>query len=144
MKPKAIQAVEEQKSAGSVCVFATQHGCCLQDYTQCFQSVAVFNQKWYSQLNAILNLIRTLFVTFALGFAMIIFNKDAQRLVLRPIERMLRKVKEVSENPLSGRANSKIKVSRRPHLDGSFLGRRAGSRSPLTRVPLCGERKEPP
>lgn len=81
----------------------------LQD-TSCVESAAVFNQRWYSQLNAILNIIRTLFVAFALGFAMITFNRDAQRLVLRPIERMLHKVKEVSENPLAGRANSKIKV----------------------------------
>ncbi len=82
-----------------------------QDYAQCFASTAVFNAHWYSQFNAILNIVRTLFVSFALGFAMIIFNKDAQRLVLRPIERMLRKVKEVSENPLAGSAiHSKLKV----------------------------------
>ena len=83
----------------------------MQVYAQCFVSIAVFNIRWNSQFNAILNIVRTLFVTFALGFAMITFNKDAQRLVLRPIERMLRKVKDVSENPLAGRGNSKIKVS---------------------------------
>ena len=83
----------------------------MQDYAQCFTSTAVFNAHWYSQLNGVLNIVRTLFVTFALGFAMIIFNKDAQRLVLRPIERMLRKVKEVSENPLAGsKIHSKMKV----------------------------------
>lgn len=82
----------------------------LQALGTCYESIAVFDQRWYSQLNAVLNIIRTLFVTFALGFAMITFNKDAQRLVLRPIERMLRKVKEVSENPLAGRATSKIKA----------------------------------
>ena len=83
----------------------------MQVYAQCFVSIAVFNIRWNSQFNAILNIVRTLFVTFALGFAMITFNKDAQRLVLRPIERMLRKVKDVSENPLAGRGNSKIKAS---------------------------------
>ena len=83
----------------------------MQVYAQCFVSIAVFNIRWNSQFNAVLNIVRTLFVTFALGFAMITFNKDAQRLVLRPIERMLRKVKDVSENPLAGRGNSKIKVS---------------------------------
>ena len=85
-----------------------------QDYSQCYQSTAVFNAHWYSQFNGILNIVRTLFVTFALGFAMIIFNKDAQRLVLRPIERMLRKVKEVSENPLAGsKIHSRLKVKAR-------------------------------
>jgi len=64
----------------------------LQEYAQCLVSTAVFNIRWYSQFNAILNIVRTLFITFALGFAMITFSKDAQRLVLRPIERMLRKV----------------------------------------------------
>lgn len=83
----------------------------MQDYAQCFISTSVFQIRWFSQFSAILNIVRTIFVTFALGFAMIIFNKDAQRLVLRPIERMLRKVKEVSENPLVGsRVNSKMQV----------------------------------
>lgn len=83
----------------------------LQDFVNCYISESVFDIKWYSQFNSILNIVRTLFITFALGFAMIIFNKDAQRLVLRPIERMLRKVKEVSENPLAGLQASRIKVS---------------------------------
>ena len=83
----------------------------LQDFGNCYISISVFDITWYSKFNSTLNLIRTLFITFALGFAMIIFNKDAQRLVLRPIERMLRKVKEVSENPLVGRQASRIKVT---------------------------------
>lgn len=82
----------------------------------CLDSVAVFDQRWYSQLSAVLNIIRTAFVAFALGFAMIVFNRDAQRLVLRPIERMLWRVKEVSENPLAVRANQKIKVRQRQSL----------------------------
>lgn len=82
----------------------------VQDYASCFISISVFDVTWYSQFNAILNIVRTIFITFALGFAMIVFNKDAQRLVLRPIERMLRKVKDVSENPLAGRQASRIKV----------------------------------
>ena len=85
----------------------------VQDYASCFISISVFDVTWYSQFNAILNIVRTIFITFALGFAMIVFNKDAQRLVLRPIERMLRKVKDVSENPLAGRQASRIKVWRR-------------------------------
>ena len=89
------------------CVYSL---CCVQDYAHCLVSIAVFNIKWSSQFNAILNLVRTSFIVFALGYGVIVLNKDANRLVLRPIERMLRKVKDVSENPLAGRANSRIKV----------------------------------
>jgi hypothetical protein len=80
-----------------------------QNYAQCFGSTAVFNIRWYSQFNAILNIVRTLFITFALGFAMITFSKDAQRLVLRPIERMLRKV-SVPDVP-SGSAPSRDRTN---------------------------------
>ena len=39
-----------------------------------------------------LNLFRSLFVIVALGCGAVLFNNDSNRLVLRPIERMLRKV----------------------------------------------------
>ena len=39
-----------------------------------------------------LNLVRSTFVIVALGCGAVLFNNDSNRLVLRPIERMLRKV----------------------------------------------------
>jgi hypothetical protein len=57
--------------------------------------------KWYSQFNALLNMLRTLFIVFILAVGVFVFNRDASNLVLVPIERMLKRVKDVSENPLA-------------------------------------------
>jgi len=52
----------------------------------------VFDVRWNSRFGAALNLFRSLFVIVALGCGAVLFNNDSNRLVLRPIERMLRKV----------------------------------------------------
>ena len=54
--------------------------------------VAVFDQKWYVQFTAILNIVRMVFICLVLALGVYMINQDAVRLVLRPIERMLRKV----------------------------------------------------
>ena len=54
-----------------------------------------------SQLQAVLNMLRTVFVCIVLGMGAMLFSKDANDLVLKPIERMVKKVREVSENPLT-------------------------------------------
>ena len=53
--------------------------------------------KWNSQFNAVLNIMRTLFIVVALAAATLLFNRDSDRLVLRPIERMIKK----ASKPLS-------------------------------------------
>ena len=52
----------------------------------------MFDVRWNSRFGAALNLFRSLFVIVALGCGAVLFNNDSNRLVLRPIERMLRKV----------------------------------------------------
>jgi hypothetical protein len=76
-------------------------GCWTGDWGACYQSVAVLDLKWYSQFNALLNMLRTLFICAILAVGVFVFNRDASKLVLQPIERMLKKVKDVSENPLA-------------------------------------------
>ena len=63
--------------------------------------MAVMDVKWYSQFNSLLNMLRTIFICAILAAGVFVFNRDASRLVLEPIERMLKKVKDVSENPLA-------------------------------------------
>ena len=77
--------------------------CGTVDWEQCAQSVAVMDVKWYSQFNSLLNMLRTIFICAVLAAGVFVFNRDASRLVLEPIERMLKKVKDVSENPLAMR-----------------------------------------
>ena len=64
-------------------------------------SFAFFDVRYSSQLQAVLNLLRTVFVCIVLGMGAMMFSKDANNLVLKPIERMVKKVREVSENPLT-------------------------------------------
>ena len=58
-------------------------------YAGVYGAVAV-DWKWYSQLTALLNILRTLFICGAIYAGTVTFNHDASRLVLQPIERMLK------------------------------------------------------
>mmetsp|Transcript_67151 Transcript_67151/g.212609 ORF Transcript_67151/g.212609 Transcript_67151/m.212609 type:complete len:594 (-) Transcript_67151:201-1982(-) len=59
------------------------------------------NLRWESEKQAVLNFCRTIFICIILGAGAMLFSKDANNLVLLPIERMMKKVKDVSENPLN-------------------------------------------
>jgi len=62
---------------------------------------AVFDLRADTKLNSILGISRTIFVTLVLTAAALFFSKDANDLVLSPIENMLVKVKRIAENPLA-------------------------------------------
>ena len=62
---------------------------------------AVFDLRADTHLNSILGISRTIFVTLVLTAAALFFSKDANDLVLSPIENMLIKVKRIAENPLA-------------------------------------------
>lgn len=53
-----------------------------------------------TELNAILSIVRTVFVSIVLSTAAILFSSDVENLVLIPIENMMKKVKRIAENPL--------------------------------------------
>ena len=60
----------------------------------------VVNTTTDNRLNAVLSIVRTIFVSILLGGASMLFSKDVEEIVLSPIESMLSKVKRISENPL--------------------------------------------
>lgn len=62
--------------------------------------LAVFDISKDFDLNSYLNIGRTVFVCIILSASAIFFSKDANELVLDPIENMLKKVKRIAENPL--------------------------------------------
>ena len=70
-------------------------------------SMVYFDTQWESQLQAILNIMRTLFICIILLVGAMSFSKDANQLVLIPIERMIKKVRLLADNPLAG---SKMKT----------------------------------
>lgn len=61
----------------------------------------VYSIKHQVQLDSIINIARTFFIVIILSFSSHLFTKDAQVLVLDPLERMIEKVKIISQNPMS-------------------------------------------
>lgn len=69
--------------------------------TNDFEFVCIYSTVMYNKVEALINLARTTVVTVTLALSSIFFIKDANRLVLNPIDRMLKKVKYISQNPLA-------------------------------------------
>jgi class 3 adenylate cyclase len=65
-----------------------------------YKSVAIFDLRKETRLQAGLNIIRTIFVCVILAVFSLQFSGDANRLVLGPIENMMAKVKKIAVNPL--------------------------------------------
>lgn len=53
---------------------------------------------------AILNIMRSLFLLMLFGLGAYFLNHDTRRLVLKPIERMVQRLQDMAENPLKVRA----------------------------------------
>lgn len=53
-----------------------------------------------TKLNAGLSIGRTFFVCFVLAAGALLFSKDANELVIAPIEAMIQKVNRIAKNPL--------------------------------------------
>ena len=52
-------------------------------------------------MQSLINIIRTIFLCIVLGVSSVYFTKDAQDMVLDPLERMIEKVKVIASNPMS-------------------------------------------
>jgi hypothetical protein len=58
-----------------------------------------------SMTQALLSISQTVFICLILGLGAMLFSRDAHNLVLLPIERMIKKVRDMSENPLQKQGN---------------------------------------
>jgi hypothetical protein len=83
-------------------------------------SAAVFERRWPCALQGVLNLCRTAFLCTILGVGAVYFSKDANRMVLQPIKRMVAKVEEIANNPLKGLADAAAhaEADAAPHAAG--------------------------
>jgi len=61
----------------------------------------MYSKKSFSRTEALINICRTSFICVILSVAAITFTKDAQVMVLDPLERMIEKVKLIAQNPLA-------------------------------------------
>ena len=61
---------------------------------------AIFDLRWSTKISSALSVGRTLFIWFVLATGALWFNKDANELVIVPIENMIEKVNRIAKNPL--------------------------------------------
>jgi len=103
---------------------------------------AVYNNETYarfditelSELEAVLNIMRTIFVCIILGFGALLFSRDANKLVLAPIERIFGKVRLMSDNPMvsfvAKQASKEIRKKRRRRFSDSITELMTGKELP--------------
>merc|ERR1719456_795989 len=65
------------------------------------QFTFAFDLRPLVRIESVLNIFNTLFVCVVLGSGALLFSKDANALVLNPIERMIGKMEKIRENPLA-------------------------------------------
>ena len=70
-------------------------------------STVKINQRWSNQMQGILNMLQTVFICIVLAGGAMMFSKDANDLVLRPIERMVKRFQDMADNPLAKRQKVK-------------------------------------
>lgn len=83
MDPDDLRNVE--KELATIAMLADE-----PDYL--YKSVAVYDLRYETRLQAGLNMLRTVFVCVVLAVSSILFSNDATKLVLGPIENMITKV----------------------------------------------------
>jgi len=66
-----------------------------------FVFMFIFDRRSGSRMEAALNTGQTIFICLLLGVGAMTFSKDANKLVLAPIERMIQKLDTIRENPMS-------------------------------------------
>jgi class 3 adenylate cyclase len=68
--------------------------------------IAIFDNTSSSRLASILNIIKTIFICMVLSGGAICFNKDTSEMVLEPIESMIKKIEDISKNPIEAMQNN--------------------------------------
>ncbi|OMJ77930.1 hypothetical protein SteCoe_22364 [Stentor coeruleus] len=63
--------------------------------------VSIFDLRYDVKLTALLNVCRTIFICIVLMLGSIYFSKDSEDLVIKPIEKMIEKVKIIAKNPIA-------------------------------------------
>lgn len=80
-------------------------------WDECFISKAWVDIKWTVRMQALLDIGRVTFILTVLSLGALLFIRDTDEMVLQPIERMVDRVKLVSENPLALQNAANISLS---------------------------------
>jgi class 3 adenylate cyclase len=63
--------------------------------------VVIFDLRYDSRFGSLLNMMETIYICIALTLGAIYFSKDSEDLVIKPIEKMIEKVKLIAKNPIA-------------------------------------------
>jgi class 3 adenylate cyclase len=83
--------------------------------------IGYFDNSKTTKLNGILGIFRTLLVCLALSISTYFLSRDAEKLVINPIEGMISKVDRISENPLEAAAVEEKRIYEREELKQSAI-----------------------
>jgi class 3 adenylate cyclase len=70
-------------------------------YTSTGEFISIFDTRFDARLTSLLNIIRTIFICIILTLGSIYFSKDSDTLVIKPIGKMIEKVKIIAKNPIA-------------------------------------------
>ena len=65
-----------------------------------YLSIAIFNIKSQTTLQAGMNMLKTFFICLVLSIGSVYFSKDTNQMVLEPLENMIQTVRSIASNPL--------------------------------------------
>lgn len=63
--------------------------------------ISIFDLRYDTKLTSLLNIFMTIFVCIVLTLGAIYFTKDSEDLVIKPIEKMIERVKVIAKNPIA-------------------------------------------
>lgn len=89
-------------------------------YIREYRTEANVDKSFAKSEEALLSFLLTIFVILLLGVGTMIFSSDTERLVINPIENMMRRVTEISENPLSTGSGVKMNAEQEG-METTFL-----------------------
>ncbi|OMJ85874.1 hypothetical protein SteCoe_12716 [Stentor coeruleus] len=70
-------------------------------YTSSGNLISIFDLRYDVRLTSLLNIFRTIFICIVLTLGALFFSKDSEELVIKPIEKMIEKVKIIAKNPIA-------------------------------------------
>lgn len=62
---------------------------------------AIFDTRYDSKMSSLLNIMKTIFICIVLTLGALYFSKDAEDLVINPLDKIIEKVKKIAKNPIS-------------------------------------------
>ena len=114
------------------------------DVTYKYYSYSVFDLRYSTRMDAYLNICQTLFICIVLVGAVAILSRDAQKLVLTPIENMMEKVQKISLNPLGAAQEQERKevMDQIASLEQAKLEESHEANKKVSRLKICCTKKK--